>query len=207
VDNLSLLVNRTGLVLEIIGTVLLASSLAGQDRVQQLESKIRGYLDHRSNWERVTDYAFLVTAIVFGIWWVADFSTNLLGVIFGESVLLNRIEYVVDLPKTPLLPLWQYIDDNVDPNIQRLSIYVIAIVCMVSIFVESVQEKLAWLLMPIYVVLVTFAFFGLGAIYIATLLLLSPYILAEQLSARFNLQPVLGVLGTIIVLVGLFLQF
>jgi hypothetical protein len=43
------MIARIGLVLEIIGTILLASSLAGPERVQRWEGKIRTYLNYRSN--------------------------------------------------------------------------------------------------------------------------------------------------------------
>lgn len=207
-----MVLGRTSLILEFVGTVLMASSLAGAERVQRWETKIRSVYDIprtanylTARWKDVYD---ILLWVVFVVFWVAAIIAFLRAP--DVIVIVGRFLHIPEM--FDQLQVGGRIS-SVGIVLGSCCVFILLFVPIMMIVWFPLRTKafgytVAILTIVTTYILATLLLMPITIGYVVLLVLLIPYFLADRASVRFDLQrPVLGVLGTVLLLVGLLLQF
>lgn len=193
-ENLPHVIGKVGLFLEIIGTILLASSLAGPERVEWWEWRLRFFYKRALSGAYYFDLYERVIPVV--LWFIIIVSWVLiLGVVCwrGVDMLPELTSWLLSRSKTIII------------GACCLSILLLWPIVSILFWGLDIMWRIVLWLSYLPVLLLSLAF--ATGLYIITVTLLIPYILADSLSNSFNLRPALGVCGTLIILSGLIMQF
>jgi hypothetical protein len=225
--------DKAPIVIQIVGTTLALSAFFDRQRLARWESALRAYLRARrilALFVRVLQpvlYAvFNVFAIPFRI--IAYTVTMVLMAILRHlfyTLFLLPFFLVVYLAKgligktasdvlawvfVALLFIWRYVTIYFDTMYPDLVTYRdklwethVTIAIRIAEASTSVAESCAALLAFI---LYAPVILSISAAYLGTVFLLTPYLVCDKIAGRFNMRPVLGVLGVMLTLVGLFIQ-
>jgi hypothetical protein len=212
--------NRVGTVLELIGIIIMSSSFAGEDRLHRWEASLKDYLDFRLRISIITEKIKKNSYKVF------DLSRKVLYILVGTLIFASClvINWTMDAGNL------HFYQSNILPHFHKSLkdliiygclyflvglIFLIIGYCLFFILVyliDSIRDFrvtrfivasgasiLATIFYSLSLIVVFFLYFG-------SYVLLTPYLIAERVSVRFQLRPVFGVFGTIVSFVGVMFQ-
>lgn len=201
---------RIGVALEIFGTILLSSSLAGSERLASWEAALLAFFDYQgfvSNLlqrrQLLFDRIYNTLYIAFGAIFVIFFCILAIipeGSMFDVYILLNS-----NFRSEKLLYIFALFDLVLSTLVVIVALIVFwPFLLWMALGAGSIVGKAfaRFLASLIYAIILAPSLIT----YVLFYLLLSPYLLADKLAIKFGLRPVLGVLGTIMILTGLFIQ-
>lgn len=217
-------------ILEILAALLGVSSFAGPDRLSRWESSMQAYLNARQAISKVNQklnflipkfvhilyvpvkyfvFLFLLASCIAMAWFLSN--GKAIASLISEGGLPDRgvATRFFMFTYTVLMPIGTIIEICVTTAL----IFVLFLVSGKSLtgFTKQMVEYLAPIsqvaTLAISFAIYSFIFLPIVVTYSITLILLTPYIVADKISIHFQLRPVMGILTTIITIVALVMEF
>lgn len=199
--------------MQILGTIIVSSSLAGETRVKRWEASVLSLLNPRLILTKLTQWivprtkkvfsallypATIIGLILFIISVICDYRSSYQLI----NLLLETLSRHFGFTGVPINCLkWMF---AIFLSIMAVLSVVAAIFCGIAFgFSDIFGSMISGIIcIVIFGIVITF----LGIMYFGVFVLLSPYLLADQITIRFKLQTTLGVLGTLLIILGQFLS-
>lgn len=225
--------DRLGTLLELVGTIIAASALFGEERLTRFENRLQRYLRYR---ERVNDLARRLRPISETVFKIVLYPFVFIFGLALTLLIISGFVYAAASNKVELMDWFAGRGPRPDP---LYSISWPAVLCgpVATLMMLAVLfgRRMGWwegfmtaglfyLMGPFIVVpdmarslgkflanILARVIYGVVLVivvlfYALTYLLLSPYLLSRGIANRFHLRPTLGVLGFLITFVGLAIQ-